>query len=236
MKILIIVAHPDDEVLGMGGTILKHVKNKDDVTVAYLTTGITSRRSLTYSNTSSYELSNSELSKMKKQIIDLQSDAKKALKILRAKKSIFFDFPDNEMDSIPLLKIIKKVEKLISKEKPDMVYTSHFKDLNVDHRTVFEAVLTACRPFAFSVKEILCFETLSSTEWTFSYDFQPNYFVNIEKELDSKIKAMKVYKNELRKFPHPRSLENIKISAQRWGTVCGFKAAEAFQIIRKFEK
>ena len=236
MKILIIVAHPDDEVLGMGGTILKHVKNKDDVTVAYLTTGITSRRSLTYSNTSSYELSNSELSKMKKQIIDLQSDAKKALKILRAKKSIFFDFPDNEMDSIPLLKIIKKVEKLISKEKPDMVYTSHFKDLNVDHRTVFEAVLTACRPFAFSVKEILCFETLSSTEWTFSYDFQPNYFVNIENELDSKIKAMKVYKNELRKFPHPRSLENIKISAQRWGTVCGFKAAEAFQIIRKFEK
>ena len=236
MKILIIVAHPDDEVLGMGGTILKHVKNKDDVTVAYLTTGITSRRSLTYSNTSSYELSNSELSKMKKQIIDLQSDAKKALKILRAKKSIFFDFPDNEMDSIPLLKIIKKVEKLISKEKPDIVYTSHFKDLNVDHRTVFEAVLTACRPFAFSVKEILCFETLSSTEWTFSYDFQPNYFVNIEKELDSKIKAMKVYKNELRKFPHPRSLENIKISAQRWGTVCGFKAAEAFQIIRKFEK
>lgn len=236
MKILIIVAHPDDEVLGMGGTILKHVKNGDDVTVAYLTTGITSRRSLTYSNTSSYELSNSELSKMKKQIIDLRSDAKKALKILRAKKSIFFDFPDNEMDSIPLLKIIKKVEKLISKEKPDMVYTSHFKDLNVDHRTVFEAVLTACRPFAFSVKEILCFETLSSTEWTFSYDFQPNYFVNIEKELDSKIKAMKVYKNELRKFPHPRSLENIKISAQRWGTVCGFKAAEAFQIIRKFEK
>ena len=235
MKILIIVAHPDDEVLGMGGTILKHAKNGDDVTVAYLTTGITSRRSLTYSNTSSYELSKSEISKMEKQIIDLQSDAKKALKILHAKKSIFFDFPDNEMDSIPLLKIIKKVEKLISKEKPDIVYTSHFKDLNVDHRTVFEAVITACRPFAFSVKEILCFETLSSTEWTFSYDFQPNYFVNIEKELDSKIKAMKVYKNELRKFPHPRSLENIKISAQRWGTVSGFKAAEAFQIIRKFE-
>ena len=235
MKILIIVAHPDDEVLGMGGTILKHSKNGDKIKVAYLTTGITSRRSLNYSNTSSYELSKSEILKMKKQIIDLQSDAKKALKILRAEKPIFFDFPDNEMDSIPLLKIIKKVEKLISKEKPDIVYTSHFKDLNVDHRIVFEAVITACRPFAFSVKEILCFETLSSTEWTFSYDFQPNYFVNIEKELDSKIKAMKVYKNELRKFPHPRSLENIKISAQRWGTVSGFKAAEAFQIIRKFE-
>ena len=236
MKVLIVIAHPDDEILGMGGTILKHAKNGDDVVTAYLTTGITSRRSLNYKNSSSYNFSNENSNNTKKQIIDLQSDAKKALKILRAKKSIFFDFPDNEMDSVPLLKIIKKVEKLISKEKPDIVYTSHFKDLNVDHRTVFDAVLTACRPSAFSVKEILCFETLSSTEWSFSYDFQPNYFVNIEKELDSKIKAMKIYKNELRKFPHPRSLENIKISAQRWGTVSGFKAAEAFQIIRKFEK
>ena len=218
MKVLIVIAHPDDEILGMGGTILKHAKNGDDVVTAYLTTGITSRRSLNYKNSSSYNFSNENSNNTKKQIIDLQSDAKKALKILRAKKSIFFDFPDNEMDSVPLLKIIKKVEKLISKEKPDIVYTSHFKDLNVDHRTVFDAVLTACRPFSFS------------------YDFQPNYFVNIEKELDSKIKAMKIYKNELRKFPHPRSLENIKISAQRWGTVSGFKAAEAFQIIRKFEK
>ena len=133
-------------------------------------------------------------------------------------------------------KVIKTIEKLISEEKPERIYTSHYKDLNVDHRRVFEATLTACRPFSFSVKEIICFEILSSTEWSFSYDFKPNYFINIEKELTSKIKAMKIYKNEIRKFPHPRSIENIKISANRWGTVCNFIAAEPFEIIRKFEK
>jgi len=236
MKILIIVAHPDDEVLGMGGTILKHAKNGDDVTVAYMTTGITSRRGSDYNNTSSYELSKSEISKMKKQRVELQNDAKKSSKILGVKKTVFFDFPDNELDTIPLLKIIKTIEKLISKEKPDRIYTSHYKDLNVDHRTVYEATLTACRPFSFNVKEIICFEIFSSTEWSFSYDFKANFFVDIEKELPTKIKAMKVYKNEIRNFPHPRSLQNLKISSQRWGTVCGFKSAEPFEIIRKFER
>jgi len=219
MKVLIIVAHPDDEVLGMGGAILKHTKNGDDVTVAYLTTGITSRRSSKYNNSPSYKLSKNESLKIKKQILELQNDAKKAAKILNVKKTIFFDYPDNELDAVSLLKIIKTIEKLISEEKPERIYTSHYKDLNVDHRRVFEATLTACRPFSFSVKEIICFEILSSTEWTFSYDFKPNYFINIEKELTSKIKAMKIYKNEIRKFPHPRSIENIKISANRWGTI-----------------
>jgi len=236
MKILIIVAHPDDEVLGMGGTILKHTKNGDDVTVAYLTTGITSRRSSKYNNSPSYKLSKNESLKIKKQILELQNDAKKSAKILNVKKTIFFDYPDNELDSVSLLKVIKTIEKLISEEKPERIYTSHYKDLNVDHRRVFEATLTACRPFSFPVNEILCFEILSSTEWSFSYDFKPNYFINIEKELTSKIKAMKIYKNEIRKFPHPRSIENIKISANRWGTVCNFIAAEPFEIVRKFEK
>ena len=235
MKILIIVAHPDDEILGMGGTILKHTKNGDDVTIAYLTTGITSRRSSNYNNSPSYKLSKNESIKIKKQILELQNDAKNSAKILGVKKTIFFDYPDNELDTVPLLKIIKTVEEVVSGIMPDRIYTSHFADLNVDHRTVFEAILTACRPTGFPVKEIICFEILSSTEWTFSYDFKPNYFINIENELASKIKAMKIYKNEVRKFPHPRSIENIKISAKRWGAVCGFNAAEAFQVIRKFE-
>jgi len=236
MKILIIVAHPDDEILGMGGTILNHTKKRDDVTIAYLTTGIASRRSSKYDNSPSYKLSKNESMKIKKQILELQNDAKNSSKILGVKKTIFFDYPDNELDTVPLLKIIKTIEKIVSSIKPDRIYTSHFSDLNVDHRTVFEAILTACRPTGLPVKEIICFEILSSTEWSFSYDFKPNYFINIEKELASKIKAMKIYKNEIRKFPHPRSIENIKISAKRWGTVCGFNAAEAFQIIRKFEK
>jgi LmbE family N-acetylglucosaminyl deacetylase len=236
MKILIIVAHPDDEILGMGGTILNHTKKGDDVTIVYLTTGIASRRSSNYNNSPSYKLSKNESIKIKKQILELQNDAKNSSKILGVKKTIFFDYPDNELDTVPLLKIIKTIEEIVSSIMPDRIYTSHFADLNVDHRTVFEAILTACRPTGLPVKEIICFEILSSTEWTFSYDFKPNYFINIEKELTSKIKAMKIYKNEIRKFPHPRSIENIKISAKRWGTVCGFNAAEAFQIIRKFEE
>ncbi len=185
MKILIIVAHPDDEILGMGGTILKHTKKGDDVTIVYLTTGIASRRSSNYNNSPSYKLSKNESIKIKKQILELQNDAKNSAKILGVKKTIFFDYPDNELDTIPLLKIIKTVEEVVSRIKPDRI---------------------------------------------------PNYFINIENELASKIKAMKIYKNEVRKFPHPRSIENIKISAKRWGAVCGFNAAEAFEVIRKFEK
>ena len=175
------------------------------------------------------------LQKNKEQISQLQVDAKKSSKILGVKKTIFYDYPDNELDSIPLVKIVKTIEKIVSKEKPDIVYTSHSKDLNIDHRITCKATLIACKPSSFSIKEILCFEIYSSTEWTFSYDFKPNHFVDIEKELNGKMNAMKKYKNEIRKFPHPRSLENIKNSAKRWGTVCGFNAAEAFQIAHKIQ-
>ena len=236
MKILVVVAHPDDEVLGMGGTILKHSKKGDKVTVAYLTTGITSRRSTNYKSNSKYEITKKQENNLKKQILELQNDAKKVCNLLKVKKVKFYDFPDNELDTISLLKIIKTVEELIIKVKPERVYTSHFGDLNVDHRIVYESVLTAIRPSEIKVKELLCFELLSSTEWSFSYNFKPNYFINIEGELQKKISAMKLYKNEIRKYPHPRSIESIKHTAGKWGTVSGFNAAEAFQLIRKNEK
>ena len=236
MNILVIIAHPDDEVLGMGGTILKHAKNGDRVTVAYLTTGITSRRSVNYKTNPKYEPTKKQEANMRKQISELRSDAKKVCKFLKVKKTMFFDYPDNELDTISLLKIIKTVEKLVKETKPERIYTSHFGDLNIDHRIVYESVLTAVRPTELTVKEILCFELLSSTEWSFSYEFKPNYFIDIKNELENKIKAMKLYKNEIRKYPHPRSVESIKHTACKWGTVSGFFAAEAFQLIRKFEK
>ena len=236
MNILVIVAHPDDEVLGMGGTILKHAKKGDKVTVAYLTTGITSRRSTNYKTNSRYETTKKQQMEIRKQIEELRKDAKKVCKFLRVKKTIFFDYPDNELDTISLLKIIKTVEELTKQTKPDRIYTSHFGDLNIDHRIVYESVLTAVRPTEIKVKELLCFELLSSTEWSFSYDFKPNYFIDIKDELKSKVKAMKFYKNEIRAYPHPRSIDSIKHSAGKWGTVSGFIAAEAFQLIRKFEK
>jgi len=236
LNILVIIAHPDDEVLGMGGTILKHAKNGDRVTVAYLTTGITSRRSVNYKTNPKYEPTKKQEANMRKQISELRSDAKKVCKFLKVKKTMFFDYPDNELDTISLLKIIKTVEKLVKETKPERIYTSHFGDLNIDHRIVYESVLTAVRPTELTVKEILCFELLSSTEWSFSYEFKPNYFIDIKNELENKIKAMKLYKNEIRKYPHPRSVESIKHTACKWGTVSGFFAAEAFQLIRKFEK
>ena len=236
MNILIIVAHPDDEVLGMGGTILKHANKGDKVTIAYLTTGITARRSSNYQNASVYETNKSLKSQMKNQIDELRKDVRKACKFLKVKKTFFFNLPDNELDTIPLLKIIKIIKNLIKETKPERIYTSHYGDLNIDHRIVSDATLTACKSIRFPVKEIMCFEILSSTEWAFPYQFKPNYFISIKDELDKKIKAMQAYKNEIKEFPHPRSVENIKNSAHRWGTVSGLYAAEAFELIRKLIK
>jgi len=236
MNILIIVAHPDDEVLGMGGTILKHTTKGDNVTIAYLTTGITSRRGNNYTNVSDYKLTKKNEQDMKKQIVELQKNAKRACKLLKVQNSVFFDFPDNEMDTVPLLKIVKTIEKLVKENKPDVIYTSHYGDLNIDHQIVFKATLTACRPGMSSVKEIICFEILSSTEWVYPYSFKPNYFIDINKNLNKKIKAMQCYKNEIRDFPHPRSEENIRNSAEKWGMVSGFNVAEAFEIVRKIVK
>ncbi len=227
MKILVIVAHPDDEVLGMGGTIFKHFQKGDSVHLVYLATGIKSRKKYDTNNKSS-GLSN------EKEIEILRKNSRKSCDILGVKSSKFYDFPDNEMDSVSLLEITKIVEKEITKVKPQRIYTNHYGDLNVDHRITFQACLTACRPIA-KVPELLSFDVLSSTEWNFPYNYNPNYFVDITKQIDKKILAMKQYKGELRNFPHPRSIEALKITAKKWGTVCGRKAAEAFEIIRIIE-
>ena len=235
MKILVIAAHPDDEILGMGGTILKHRKKGDDVRVIFLATGITSRRTSKYRNSTKYEISKSETKIMNNEITSLKTDAIKALKILKVNDVNFYNFPDNEMDSIPLLQIVKTIEKEVSTFKPNIVYTHHRNDLNVDHQMSYRAVLTACRPINRQI-EIISFEVPSSTEWNYPLIFNPNYFVNISKELMPKINALKMYKNEIMKFPHPRSAKYLKINAEKWGSVSGNGVSEAFEIIRKFEK
>ena len=235
MRVVVFVAHPDDEVLGMGGKILKHSQKGDFVKVVYLATGITSRRSTNFQNSVSYEQNENKINEMQKEIKDLRNDAKKSCNILKVKDCKFYDFPDNEMDSVPLLKIVKVIEKEIKETKPDRIYTHHFHDLNIDHRVVFNAVLTATRPMGLNVNEIISFEVPSSTEWNYPVQFTPNYFIEIKSQLSAKIKAMKAYKNEIKKFPHPRSVENLKNVSERWGSVSGNKAAEAFEIIRKIE-
>lgn len=236
MKILVIVAHPDDEILGMGGTMKKLAKNKHTIKLMIMATGIFARRSDQYSNSNDYEVEEKKSEQMMKQVSQLRKDAIKANKILGVSNVEFDDFPDNEMDTVSNLEITKKIENLIDTFQPDVIYTHSEHDINVDHRALYYATITATRPRPnLSVKKVISFEVPSSTEWYFPQKFSPNIFVNIEKELSFKIKALKQYKNEIRKFPHPRSTDALDIIAKRWGTVSGFKAAEAFCLVRELQ-
>ena len=234
MKILVIAAHPDDEVLGMGGTIVKHINSGNEVKILIMSTGISARRSVNYKSNSTYETDSNLNKKMTKQIQKLKVDAKNAAKILGTKNLELLDFPDNEMDTVSNLKITKTIEHIINDFKPKIVYTHSRIDINVDHRIIHDAVLTATRPkFSNSISEVISFEVPSSSEWNFPNVFSPNIFVDISKELKTKLKAMKAYKNEIEKFPHPRSVEALEAYAKKWGSVSGFMAAEAFSLLRK---
>ena len=220
MKILIIAAHPDDEVLGMGGTMKKLSKSGNDIKVIFLSAGILARRP----------------SNAQQKIKELRKDAERALKILGVNQIDFLDFPDNEMDQISNLKLTKVVEKEIMSFKPHTVYVPTKYDVNVDHQSAYNSTITATRPKENTfVKEVISFEIPSSTEWYFPNEFSPNLFVDISNEFKSKINALKKYRNEIREFPHPRSVDGLEAIAKRWGSVSGFRYAEAFSLVRKLD-
>jgi len=222
-KILVVVAHPDDEVLGCGATIAKMKKQGSQIFCLILGQGKSSR----------YQ---SEKDNFKKEQEGLRKEAEKSGKILGISKIFFDNFPDQKYETVPLIEIIKSIEKIKNEIKPDVIFTHHAGDLNLDHQIIFKAVMTAFRPIkGETVKEIYSFEIPSSTEWSAprrkSY-FVPNVFVDISETISKKISAMASYKSELKKYPHPRSLKSLKIIAQRWGTVSGKNFAEAFELIR----
>ena len=222
-KILVVVAHPDDEVLGCGGTIARLASEGNYVYTMILGEGVTSRDS------------KRDRTKRENEIAELRKQAENANKILGVKKVYTYGFQDNRFDTVSLLDIIKTIEKIKENIKPDIVFTHYYGDLNIDHQITFKAVMTAFRPIkGESVKEIYSFEIPSSTEWNVlsSTYFTPDYFVNINKSLEIKINALKEYKTELRDFPHPRSLKAIELNAKHWGVKMGFEAAEAFKTIR----
>ena len=215
-KILIIAAHPDDEILGCGGTISK-LKELNEINVLFMTNGVSARR------------------KTKKEIIKRKNSCLNLFKYIGLPKPIFFNFPDNEMDKVPLLKIIKKIEKKIKDYKPDTIITHYSHCLNIDHRLTYEATTTACRPINnLSVKKILSFEVPSSTDWALfkGKSFQPNYYIDISRHLKNKINFIKFYKEELRNYPHSRSISSIKSLASVRGVSCGVKYAEGFYLNR----
>ncbi len=219
-KILVIAAHPDDEILGCGGTIFKLKKN-NRFKIIFLTNGVSAR-----------SINQNKISIRKK-------ECEKLFKYLKIEKPTFFDFPDNQLDSVPLLKIVKKIEKVIKSFKPEIVFTHYENCLNIDHQITYKATITACRPIRnISVKKILSFEVLSSTEWGIykKKTFQPNYYFKIDNEFKNKIKAMKFYKSELKKYPHSRSLIAIEALAKFRGISSGFKYAEGFVLVRELVK
>ena len=220
---LVVAAHPDDEVLGCGGTIARLAEEGHVIFVAILGEGITSR----------YER-RKEADKML--VRGLRDCSRKVGDLLGIKDLFFFDLPDNRFDTVPLLDVVKIIEKLVKRLRPEIVYTHHVGDLNVDHSVVHKAVLTATRPLpGHPVREVYAFEIPSSTEWAFGQyqqGFWPNVFVEISATLTTKIRAIALYESETEPFPHPRSPKAIKSIATRWGSVAGLKAAEAFVLLR----
>ena len=222
-SVLIVAAHPDDEVLGCGGTIARLAQEGHDVYIAILGEGITSR----YQQREQADQSLVEV---------LHARSRQVAELLGAKDLFLYSLPDNRFDTVPLLDVIKIVEELVERLQPQVIYTHHGGDLNIDHVVVHRAVLTATRPMAdCSVKEIYAFEVPSSTEWAFGQFgqvFQPNVFVEISATLETKVQAMALYESEARPFPHPRSPEALRALARCRGSVVGLETAETFELVR----
>ncbi|MBA7552659.1 hypothetical protein ES705_45229 [subsurface metagenome] len=167
------------------------------------------------------------------EIVYLKKCAKKANKVLRVRQVFFYDFPDNRFDIVPLLDIVKAIEKIKYKIKPDIIFTHYEKDLNIDHQITYKAVITATRPMEDeTVKEIYSFEVLSSTEWAYPLTFSPDMFYDISKTINDKLIALSNYGTEIRKSSHPRSLAGIWYNAKLWGMKVGLEYAEAFKTVR----
>jgi LmbE family N-acetylglucosaminyl deacetylase len=220
MTILVVAAHPDDEILGCGATIARFSASHD-VRIAILGEGITSR---------------SEIGETDRELRALHEHAQAAGRIVGAGSVEVGALPDNRFDTVPLLQIVKSVEELVDRLRPEIVYTHHPGDLNIDHVLTFRAVLTATRTMrGCPVRELLTFEIASSTEWAFQQlqpPFRPSVFVDVSATIERKLEAMATYEGETRPFPHPRSAEALRAQARRWGAVVGMEYAEAFEAVR----
>jgi len=220
-KVLVVAAHSDDEALGCGGVIAKHTQSGSDVGILFMTDGVGSRDGE----------SSSEAERR-------MASMERATSALGVSEVHCFDFPDNAMDTVALLDVAKEVESFCSSwGVPDLVYTHHGGDLNIDHQQTHRAVFTCFRPQpGFRVSEIRCFEVLSSTGWfkrTGTDLFVPNLYEDISVTLPLKITALKHYAEEMRPWPHARSLEAVSHLASIRGAEVGLECAEAFSMERK---
>jgi len=219
--ILVVAAHPDDEILGCGGTVARLANEGAKVYTLLLGQGIAARHG------------SLDKKEYQEQIAKLKKCTHDANGAIGVQEVFSFDFPDNKFDTVALLDIIKTIEKIKYKIKPDVIFTHYEKDLNIDHRITYEAVITATRPLPGEmVREIYSFEVLSSTEWHYPLAFSPNTFFDISKSMNLKLEALGCYKTEVTDYPHPRSLEGVELNAKTWGMKVGVKFAEAFKCLR----
>lgn len=215
-QVLVVAAHADDEALGCGGTIARHAGNGDSINVVFLADGVTSRGDAV--------------------LAARRAAAAKACAILGANEPVFFDFPDQKLDTVGFLRVVQAIEPTIEKFQPTVIYTHHGGDLNLDHRIVHQAVMTSLRPMPSSrYSAIYAFEVASSTEWagpSIGPPFRPDHFVDIQDTLDRKIEALHAYDQEMRDFPHSRSYDALRALAVLRGASVGLRAAEAFVTLR----
>jgi LmbE family N-acetylglucosaminyl deacetylase len=218
MKVLVVSAHPDDEILGVGGTIARHVRGGDQVTVVIAADGATSR----------YEPGAENM---------LRRCGEAAASVLGVEDLRFLGLRDQRLDQGALIDVIQPIEKVVAELRPEIVYTHHWGDLNRDHRAISEAITVACRPVGEGFpRRVLLFETPSASEWTApdtALQFIPNFFVDIGATIEQKLEAMARYDSELRPAPHPRALASLRVRAQYWGQVAGRAYVEPFVLLRE---
>jgi LmbE family N-acetylglucosaminyl deacetylase len=219
-RVVVLGAHPDDEILGAGGTLARHVMDGDEVHAVVVADGASSRAP----------------DEMK---ISLQKDATRAAETIGFASLRLQSLPDQRLDTVPFIELTQIIESILDDIQPHVVYTHFPGDVNVDHGLVARATWTACRPFARpQVRRFAVFETPSSTEWAWAVNesgLQPNHFVDITETLDRKIAAMECYQSELRDYPHPRSTRSLRERAGFWGSQVGRLAVEPFRILRDVE-
>jgi LmbE family N-acetylglucosaminyl deacetylase len=222
VNVLVVAAHPDDEILGAGASVALHARAGDRVTMAILGEGITSRHD------AREDADQSALEA-------LRADARRAGELVGCDDVRLFGLPDNRFDSVDLLDVVKIVEELVEDVRPEWVYTHHHGDLNVDHGVCTRAVLTACRPLPGQlVRRILAFDVPSSTGWGFpDQPFVPTVFHDVAATIDLKAAAMAAYTSEVRPYPHPRAPEALVDRARAWGAQVGLEAAEPFVLLRE---
>ena len=222
-QVLVIAAHPDDEILGIGGTIARHISQDDQIVIAFIADSGTAR----YKDETINLVKHSAI------------EAAKSLGIPQTNLR-FAGLADQILDTFPIIKITQWIEEVVQEIKPQIIYTHHRGDINRDHQVVHEATLTATRPYNTPfVERILCYETPSATEWAgpyFEKYFVPNVYIDITAHLENKLIAMSAYTTELRPFPHPRSLKALRTRAAYWGSIIGVAAAEPFMLVREIQR